>query len=92
MDYAREDTAYFSPRNFLVHTPSVAWRWQPLDRIVVGLEAGAPVEAGERVGWLASGFGQLRIKKSFSVGVRVRHMENASYRTSSATLGAQMTF
>ena len=92
LDYASEDSEYFSPRNFLVHTPSLAWRWQPLDRIVVGLEAGAPVEPGERVGWLVSGFGQLRIKKSFSVGVRVRHMENASYRTSSATLGAQVTF
>lgn len=92
LDYTSEDDEYFSPRNFIVHTPSVAWRWQPDDRFVVGLEAGAPVESGERFGWLAGGFAQVRFKKNVSVGARMRHMENASYRITSATLGVQLTF
>jgi len=92
LDYPHEDPEYFSPQNFIVHSPGLSWNWRSGDRFVAGLEAGVPIESGERAGWRAGGFIQFELDRRFFVGARIRHMENVSYRISSGTLGIRMTF
>jgi tetratricopeptide (TPR) repeat protein len=92
LDYDREDPDYFSPEDFMVHTPGLAWRWWPTDRLVLGLEAGLPLEPGESPGWQAGAFSRIELGQSLFLGLRARHLENPSYRITTATLGFEFGF
>ena len=92
LDYQQTDSEYFSPTNFAVHTPGISWRWWPRKSLVLGMEAGLPLQPGEEAGWLAGGFARIELSSDVYLGTRIRHMENASYRITSATIGLQVGF
>lgn len=92
MDYDRNDPEYFSPSNFIVHTPSLDWRWWPTNKLFVGLEGGVPIEPGESPGWLAGGFAQFQLTQHVSLAARLRHMENRTYHITSGVLGLDIGF
>ena len=65
LDAADDTPAYFSPDEFQVHTPSLDWRWLPGGNqgLIVGLEAGIPLQPGEDPGWIAGGFARIPLGK-----------------------------
>lgn len=81
------DVRYFSPETFLVWTPGLEWTWRATDGVTVGAEAGAPLQAGPQVGWLAGAWGQVALGERFTVEARARGMDDTVYRAVGGTFG-----
>ncbi|MFO7654949.1 MAG: tetratricopeptide repeat protein [Candidatus Krumholzibacteriia bacterium] len=92
LDYAREDTRYFSPRNFLVQGVSLGWRWGFSKAGVVGVEtAGSQNDAGD-LGGSAGGYLAVPLGSHLQLETRTRYFDNTVYRTLTSSVQCNVRF